>query len=78
MIFVTTKELVIIGAKGSAGMDMGLSGKFALVTGASRGLGYATAHLLALEGARVVINGRRPEQLNEAAANIRNDTGGEV
>jgi NAD(P)-dependent dehydrogenase (short-subunit alcohol dehydrogenase family) len=32
-------------------MDLQLSGKKALVTGSSRGLGYATAHLLAEEGA---------------------------
>ena len=39
-------------------MDLGLKDKRALVMGASRGLGYATALLLAKEGCRVVINGR--------------------
>ena len=36
-------------------MDLGLTGKVALVAGASSGLGYATAELLAHEGANVVM-----------------------
>ena len=36
-------------------MDLGLQGKYALVTGASRGLGYAAAHKLAEEGCRVAL-----------------------
>ncbi len=38
-------------------MDLQLKGKRALVTGASRGLGYATARGLAMEGCRVAVNG---------------------
>ena len=45
-------------------MDLGLKDRIALVTGASRGLGYATARQLLLEGARVVINSRSPEKLD--------------
>ena len=37
-------------------MDLQLKNKRALVTGASRGLGYAAARGLALEGARLMIN----------------------
>ena len=59
-------------------MDLGLKGKTALVTGASRGLGYATAMSLAQEGARVAINSRNPEKLAAAAAAIRKATGAEV
>jgi 3-oxoacyl-[acyl-carrier protein] reductase len=59
-------------------MDLGLKGKIALVTGASRGLGYATAMSLAQEGARVAINSRNPEKLAAAAATIRKATGAEV
>ena len=39
-------------------MDLQLKGKRALVTGASRGLGYATAYGLAKEGVRLAINSR--------------------
>ena len=59
-------------------MDLGLSGKKALVTGASKGLGFATARLLALEGARIAINSRNPQNLNEAAWKIRSACGQEV
>lgn len=59
-------------------MDLGLKGKRALVTGASRGLGYATARGLALEGARVALNSRSPEKLAVTAANLQTETGNEV
>ena len=39
-------------------MDLGLAGKVALITGATKGLGFATATILAQEGANVVICGR--------------------
>ena len=59
-------------------MDLGLKNKIALVTGASRGLGFATARLLAQEGARVAINGRNAEALEKAAAQITAETGTET
>jgi 3-oxoacyl-[acyl-carrier protein] reductase len=43
-------------------MDLGLGGKVALVTGASRGIGRAIAAELVAEGARVAISSRSPEQ----------------
>ena len=43
-------------------------GRVAVVTGASRGIGFAVAQRLVAEGARVVITARRPEPLAEAAA----------
>src|SRR5579862_9159469 len=52
-------------------MDLGISGKVALVTASSQGLGRACAETLAREGARVVINGRRPDELAKAAQEIR-------
>src|SRR5215216_2795622 len=48
-------------------MDLQLSGKTALVTGASRGIGRATALGLAREGARVALAARRVELLEELA-----------
>ena len=59
-------------------MDLGLKGKVALVAGASQGMGRATALLFAREGARVSICARGAVALNEAAAMIRKETGGEV
>jgi 3-oxoacyl-[acyl-carrier protein] reductase len=48
-------------------MDLGLAGKSCIVTGASRGIGRATARLLAAEGARVLLGARGEEALLEAA-----------
>jgi len=51
-------------------MDLNLTGKTALVTGASSGLGLGCARALAAEGATVVISARGEERLAEAAASI--------
>jgi NAD(P)-dependent dehydrogenase (short-subunit alcohol dehydrogenase family) len=49
-------------------MDLELDGKVFVLTGATRGLGRATAELLVAEGARVVITGRDHTRLDEAVA----------
>jgi 3-oxoacyl-[acyl-carrier protein] reductase len=49
-------------------VDLSLSGKVALVTAASKGLGRAIATELAREGARVVISSHDDEALSRAAA----------
>ena len=54
-----------------------LTGRLALVTGSSAGLGYAIAEGLARAGARLVLNGRDPGRLAAAAATLR-DTGADV
>lgn len=51
-------------------MDLGLSGKVAIVTGSSRGLGLASARALALEGCRVVLSGRTEKTLNDAVRQL--------
>ena len=52
-------------------MDLELSGKVAIVTGASKGIGRGTAKVLAAEGARTVIVARRSELLETLADEIR-------
>lgn len=49
-------------------MDLGIAGKWALVCGASKGLGWGCAQALVQEGVNLVINGRQPEALAQAAA----------
>jgi 3-oxoacyl-[acyl-carrier protein] reductase len=51
-------------------MDLGLSGRTALVCGASSGLGLASAEALAEEGANVVLFARRAEQLEDHAVRL--------
>jgi 3-oxoacyl-[acyl-carrier protein] reductase len=59
-------------------MDLGLSGRVAIVGGASRGLGRACAERLAREGANLVIVARGEEELEAAAEAIAEETGVEV
>src|SRR2546425_12401459 len=58
-------------------LDLGLTGKVAIVTGGSAGLGRAAAMRLAREGARVSICARRKEVLERTAGGIR-QAGGDV
>ena len=59
-------------------MDLGLQGKKAFLTGSSRGLGYATALVLAGEGCQVAINARNEKYLQQSAATLEQETGLEI
>ncbi len=59
-------------------MDLGLTGRSALVAASSKGLGRASALALAREGARVTICARDEAELAAAAEEIRADSGAEV
>jgi 3-oxoacyl-[acyl-carrier protein] reductase len=59
-------------------MDLDLTGKVAVVGGASQGIGYGIARQLASEGARVVMFARREAMLLEAAARLREETGAAI
>ena len=59
-------------------MNLGLTGKVAIVGGASQGIGYGIAQELAREGAVVAITARREKDLLAAAERLHADTGGTV
>lgn len=59
-------------------MDLGLKGRKAIVSAASRGLGLAAARSLAREGVALTMNARSPDALEKAAAEIRSEFGVEV
>ena len=52
-------------------MDLKLTGKIALITGSTAGIGFAIAKALANEGAHVYVNGRTQERVDAAMAAIR-------
>ena len=52
-------------------VDLKLTGKIALVTGSTAGIGFAIAKSLAIEGAHVYVNGRTQERVDAAMAAIR-------
>ena len=56
-------------------MDLGIQGRWALVCGASKGLGLGCAQALAEAGVHIVLNARNAEPLAQAAAAIREATG---
>lgn len=55
-------------------MDLKLQNKSALVSGSTKGIGFAIAALLAAEGAKVIINGRTQSAVDDALKRIRDAT----
>ena len=51
-------------------MDLQIANKLALVSGSTQGIGYATARMLAAEGARVIVNGRHAESVQRAVREL--------
>jgi 3-oxoacyl-[acyl-carrier protein] reductase len=65
-------------AEGAAGVRIDLTGRVALVTGSTRGIGRAIATALAQAGARVAVTGRDLDKAAAAAREIAAATGAEV
>src|SRR5580704_8898074 len=63
---------------GEMDMDLDIKGKLALVSGSTAGIGLAIATSLALEGARVIINGRSQAAVDKAATTLKSKSGGDV
>lgn len=59
-------------------MDLGLDNKSVLVTGGSRGIGYASADLFLAEGCSVTIVGRNPETVDAAVASLASKHAGRI
>jgi NAD(P)-dependent dehydrogenase (short-subunit alcohol dehydrogenase family) len=57
-------------------MDLGLSGKRALVTGSTAGIGFAAARALAREGAQVTVNGRTAARVDAAVEQLEREVPG--
>ena len=55
-------------------MDLGLADHVFVLTGASRGLGFATAQALVADGARVVLSSRDPDRVDDAVAALGSST----
>jgi 3-oxoacyl-[acyl-carrier protein] reductase len=59
-------------------MDFGLKDRVAAVAASSQGLGFAAAHALAAEGAKIGICSRSADNIEKAATRLRDDTGADV
>ena len=55
---------------GGNSLDLGLKGKLALVSGSTAGIGYAIAEALVKEGAKVIVNGRTSQSVDDAVSRL--------
>jgi 3-oxoacyl-[acyl-carrier protein] reductase len=67
-----------LSARQGTDMDLGISGKRALVWGASRGIGFAAAQRLASEGAQVILVARSAKALEASADALRQKNGDRI
>ncbi len=68
----------MVSREGTADMELGLRGKVAMISGASKGLGFAVARTLAEEGVAISMSSANAEAIERAGAEIREATGAEV
>ncbi len=66
---------MLAGVRSAVALDLQLTGKTALVTGSTGGIGYGIAKVLLREGAQVIVNGRTQESVEKAAASLNAATG---
>lgn len=59
-------------------MDLHLTDKLSLVTGSTAGIGFAIAKALACEGARVIVNGRSQQSVDDAVSKLAPEVSGEL
>ena len=80
IVLISIKSKAIISLRQFKGeiMDLGLSGRSAIVCGSTRGLGRACAEELLRAGVHVVVNGRSAASVERAAAEMRAETGGDA
>jgi NAD(P)-dependent dehydrogenase (short-subunit alcohol dehydrogenase family) len=71
LLLLDNPGMVVEQSREHAGMELGLNGRVALVTGANRGIGAAIAMELAREGVHVCLVARDMTKLNEVAGTIR-------
>ena len=71
MVILPSRIFVVAELETIANMNLELSEKLALVTGSTAGIGLAIAHGLAAEGAKVILNGRTNERVENAINEIR-------
>jgi NAD(P)-dependent dehydrogenase (short-subunit alcohol dehydrogenase family) len=69
-VLLTHNRYINAESKEEAPVDSRFTGKTAIVTGASRGIGFAIAERLVAEGGRVVITGRAQDTLDSAVAQL--------
>jgi len=67
--------MLALQAGAAQAMDLQLSGKTALVTGSTGGIGYGIAKVLLREGAQVIVNGRTQQSVDKAIASLQQATG---
>jgi NAD(P)-dependent dehydrogenase (short-subunit alcohol dehydrogenase family) len=67
--------LTLLAARPATALDLQLAGKTVLVTGSTSNIGYATARAFLREGAIVIVNSNRQDEVDAAVARLQKETG---